>query len=154
LILPIRLFITTLEGLRDRSDGWRESAAVWAGRIERETDWLAERVYFHHELCDDRAGPLSLQLSEEGKFRLYRELAEFELRPIALIHTHPQGWVDLSEVDQRNQLSSRIGFWSLVVPWYGRGPWVIETIGVHTRAEEGWYRLQLDETSRRMIIED
>jgi hypothetical protein len=102
---------------------------------------MAQSVHFHHDLCDDHARPLSIELSEEAKFRLYQELGAGGQRLVALIHTHPQDWVGLSEVDQANQLSSRLGFWSLVVPWYAREPWTLEAIGVHVRIAVGWHRI-------------
>lgn len=139
LIVPRDLFEFTLERLAERSGGWRESAAIWAGRLCGD-DAEASDVFFHHELCDDRAGPLSLELSEQAKFELYKNLAIQKKTLVALIHTHPEDWVELSPVDERNQICSRIGFWSLVVPWYGRSSWELETFGVHARADVGWYQ--------------
>jgi hypothetical protein len=153
LIVAAQLFERTMEGLRARSDGWRESAAVWAGRVRGGADWVAERVYFHHELCDDRSGPLFLELSETAKFRLYENLARDGLRVVALIHTHPDDWVGLSRTDRGNQISSRTGFWSIVVPWYAREPWGVTGMGVHVRVEGGWHRLSEDSVARRFIVE-
>jgi len=141
----------TLAGLRDRSAEWRESAAIWAGHVT-DTSWTAETVHFHHDLCDDRAGALSLELSEEAKFALYRLLGSYGQRLVALIHTHPHDWVDLSEVDEANQLSSRFGFWSLVVPWYAREPWIVEEIGVHRRGALGWHRINVAEVPSHVRI--
>jgi proteasome lid subunit RPN8/RPN11 len=149
------LFERTLSGLRDRSRGWRESAAIWSGRVTNgETLWRAERVDFHHELGDDRAGPLRLELSESAKFELYRELNKAGLRLVALLHTHPNEWVEHSFVDARNQICGRVGFWSLVIPWYGREPWQIQAFGIHTRVDRGWRRLRSGEIQRRVHIEE
>ena len=82
-----------------------------------------------------------MELTEEAKFRLYQELSQTQLRLIAGIHTHPEDWVDLSWIDQRNQLCSKRGFWSIVVPWYGNIPWNIEQMGIHIRTFDGWGRL-------------
>lgn len=153
LIVPPSLFAATMQGLENRSEGWRESAAVWAGQII-ENDWVAERVIFHHELCDDRGGPLSISLTETAKFHLYQTLAATNQRLIALLHTHPESWVDLSWVDQQNQISSRIGFWSIVVPWYGREPWEPTTMGIHQRQTKGWERLTDDAIGNRIVIGD
>ena len=43
LMIPADLFVDTLAGLAERSAGWRESAAIWAGTIS-EDEWHAERV--------------------------------------------------------------------------------------------------------------
>jgi proteasome lid subunit RPN8/RPN11 len=133
------LFQLTLARLAERSDSWRESAAIWIGQLD-ETDAIASDVLFHHELCDDRAGPLSLELTERAKFGLYRTLAASGQKLVGMIHTHPEDWVGLSPIDQKNQICSRIGFWSLVAPWYGEPPWELGTMGVHVRTDSGWYQ--------------
>lgn len=151
LIVRPSLFLATMEGLKNRSNGWRESAAVWAGQIKG-NDWIAERVLFHHELCDDRGGPLSISLTEAAKFDLYQTLAAANQRLVALLHTHPEDWVDLSWVDQQNQISSRVGFWSIVVPWYGREPWELTTMGIHVRQPNGWERLPNEAIAHRIVL--
>jgi len=93
-----------------------------------------------------------MQLTEEAKFRLYEELNREQLRLIAAIHTHPEDWVDLSWIDQKNQLCSKRGFWSIVVPWYGREPWVLETMGVHIRTSEGWARLSAEQVKAHVKL--
>jgi proteasome lid subunit RPN8/RPN11 len=138
-----------MEGLRARSANWRESAAIWAGTIT-ERGWHAQDVYFHHDLGDNRSGPLFLDLNEQSKYILYDTLRQRGLCLVALIHTHPAEWVDLSAIDEQNQISSRIGFWSLVVPHYGRKPWNLKMMGVHERAETGWHRLSAKEIQRRI----
>jgi proteasome lid subunit RPN8/RPN11 len=115
-------------------------------------DAVASDVFFHHELCDDQAGPLFLELTEQAKFDLYRSLAASGKKLAGMIHTHPEDWVELSEVDKRNQLCSRIGFWSLVVPWYGKPPWDIGSMGIHARADSGWYQHLGAEVSAHVIL--
>jgi len=74
---------------------------------------------------------------------------------LALLHTHPQSWVGLSEIDQQNQLSSRVGFWSIVLPYYGHCAWNARDIGYHVRAERGWIRLHPDDVEQHFhILED
>ena len=153
LVVSNDLFERTFSVLENRSDQRRESAAVWAGSIhEMDDEWIAEHVYFHHDLCNDRATALSLELSEAAKFRLYEELSRKQKRLIALLHTHPAEWVGLSDVDARNQISSRIGFWSIVIPWYGRRPWPMASLGIHIRQDPGWYRVPAVEVPKRFAI--
>ncbi|HTD24067.1 MAG TPA: hypothetical protein VK738_15525 [Terriglobales bacterium] len=152
LIVNSQLFEQTLFGLRERSVTRRESGAIWAGKIDGTNNWVGEQVYFHHELCDERGTALSLELTEAAKFQLYQKLSKEGRQLIALLHTHPEDWVDLSSIDQDNQLSSRIGFWSIVIPWYARPPWDTEAMGIHVRSNPGWYRLTESEIRRRFLI--
>lgn len=130
----------------------RESGAIWSGGVDGPLATV-ERVDFHHELCDDRATALSMELSEEAKFRLYGDLRKERLKLTALVHTHPSDWVGLSEVDRENQLCSRLGFWSLVVPRYGREPWVLEELGIHIQTEGGWYQLGSEEVTSMVSVQ-
>lgn len=142
-----------MQKLYRRSKGERESAAIWSGRISGEF-LETVRIDFHHEICDDHATALSLELSEAAKFNLYQNLARKGLKLLAMIHTHPDDWVDLSLIDRRNQLCSRIGFWSIVVPNYARPPWNIHEMGFHLRTEYGWYQLTPDETDRMILFKE
>jgi len=142
----------TLKGLKTRSAGQRESGAIWTGRVSGATS-IVLHVHFYHDLCDDKGRALSLELSEEAKYKLYRHLADRGELLVGMIHTHPASWVDLSMVDRENQLCSRIGFWSLVVPYYANRKWRIEATGVHIRTDSGWHWFDEDEASKRIISE-
>jgi proteasome lid subunit RPN8/RPN11 len=149
LVVPAALLLRTVEGLRARSAAWRESACVWAGSRSGHVTG----VVFHHELGDDRASALSLELPESGKFALYTQLAARSETLLALLHTHPESWVGLSAVDQRNQVSSRIDFWSIVLPHYAAGNWRTDEVGFHVRCDRGWRQLDQPEVQRRFRVD-
>lgn len=130
----------------------RESGAVWSGSLDGSVTKVS-RVDFHHELCDDKAKALSMELSESAKFRLYEELGQEGLKLAGLVHTHPAEWVALSDVDRENQLCSRVGFWSLVIPRYAREGCRLEEIGVHLQTEDGWYELKPEEAVSMVSFE-
>jgi len=141
----------TLHGLRERSAGRRESGAIWVGDLDG-SHAVARRVLFFHELCDDRGEALSLELSEEAKFNLYSDLATRGLKLVGMVHSHPEDWVDLSYIDRKNQLCSRIGFWSIVLPWYAAQTWNLAQTGVHIRTNEGWFQFSPEEAGDRIAI--
>lgn len=151
LSIPKQIWEGTLTELRERSAGWRESAAILCGRVIR-SEWTVETVRFHHHLCDDRGRPLSIRLTQSAKYRLYGELNRLGLRLIAGIHTHPEDWVDLSWIDQQNQLCSRRGFWSIVVPWYAEQSCEVDAMGIHIRTSDGWCRLTTEQVHQYMRI--
>jgi hypothetical protein len=137
--------------MRMQSAGWRESGALWIGSLDGECAHVAD-VVFYHDLGDDKGKPLSLELSEDAKLSLYGNLAERGVKLLAMLHTHPEGWVGLSSIDQANQLCSRIGFWSLVLPWYGAGSWSLKRTGVHVRTNDGWYQFSSAQAKERILI--
>lgn len=147
-IVPRSIINTTMCELRARSSGWRESAAIWTG----DKTGSVKNVYFHHQLANDKGGPLSLELPEHAKFELYKSLAKEGQAIVALLHTHPEDWVGLSWIDQQNQLSSKVGFWSIVIPNYASGEWNNKNIGFHLRAEKGWAQLADNEINKHFII--
>jgi len=108
---------------------------------------------FHHDLADDRATRFSLELPETAKFALYERLQGRGEALLALLHTHPDHHVGLSLVDQRNQLSSRVGFWSIVLPYYAVRDWRPEEIGFHVRCDLGWRRLNPTQVQERLHVE-
>lgn len=147
-VVPQRIVDATLLELRARSAGWRESAAIWAG----DRNGVVRQVFFHHHLGNDRAGPQFLELSEAAKLQLYQRLAGLRQVLLALLHTHPYAWVGLSAIDQQNQISSQVGFWSIVIPHFGQRAWDTRQIGFHVRAERGWKRLSPCDVQRRFQI--
>jgi hypothetical protein len=151
LVVPSQVYDLTITGLESRSEGRRESAAIWIGSVENGT-WRAEEAVFHHDLCDDKAGSHYMELAESAKFLLYNDLAKRDKQIVAMIHTHPGDWVGLSHIDANNQLSSRVGFWSLVLPQYGRQPIQIDRIGFHVRTRCGWNHLENREVHSRFQI--
>ncbi len=154
LVVPHQLWINVLETLQQRSEGQRESAGIFIGTISPNGTRIAADAVFHHHLADDRATALSLELPEHAKFRLYAELAKRRLSPVALIHTHPEAWVDLSAVDQRNRISSTTGFWSIVIPYYGCPPWNLDCIGFHVLEDMGWKKLTIEERLVHFHLEE
>lgn len=150
ILVPGSVVHATISGLRERSSNWRESACTWIGT----RDNRVVKVLFHHELADDRATALSLELPESAKFALYQQLARDEHRVLALLHTHPDSWVDLSWIDRQNQISSRVGFLSIVLPHYGRTTWDLSAIGFHVKCDRGWRRLTETEAAAAVVIDE
>lgn len=150
LTIPKTLWIETLNVLCLRSAGCRESGAILLGDIGPTGDRTTRRVVPYHELDDDSASEGYVELSEIGKYRLYRLIEQNNLRIIAMSHTHPSKWVGLSPIDQANQISSRVGFWSIVIPNFGQEPWEIQRMGFHIREDRGWR--QLDSNFRKQLF--
>jgi proteasome lid subunit RPN8/RPN11 len=154
LIVPIGLWHHTLSELERRSVGYRESAGILVGKALPDGRRIAVDAVFHHQIADDRATALSLELPEAAKFKLYQDLAKRHLTLVSLIHTHPSDWVGLSEVDQNNRISSTVGFWSIVVPYYGKQPWDLDKIGFHILENTGWHELPIEERVSRFRLEE
>lgn len=141
LMIPKKLWTTTLRLLRERSAGFRESGALFLGKISPLGERMATRAIAYHDLDDDRASEGFLEISEAAKHQLYGLLEDENLRLVAMVHTHPSQWVGLSTIDQANKISSKVGFWSIVLPNFGQQPWEIQHTGFHIREDHGWQQL-------------
>lgn len=153
LIVPADIWHYVLGELRQRSAGWRESAGILVGTSHPDGTRRVTDAVFHHRLADDHATAMSLELPETAKFKLYEDLVKRHLTLVSLIHTHPSDWVGLSEVDQSNRISSTVGFWSIVVPFYGNTSWNLDHMGFHVLENTGWYALNWSERMNRFRLE-
>lgn len=153
LIVPRSLWTRTLAMLERYSAGERESAAVLLGSRSSSGLQHACEVVGYHDLGPTEATAVSLHLSEAGKHQLYRITEQRGLSLLAALHTHPSTWVGLSAVDRANRLSSRRGFWSIVVPNFAQPPWDLDAMGFHIRDDSDWLHVPPANISQHIQFE-
>lgn len=134
------IWLATWEGLRERGNGLREAACVWAGR-RRQGRWSVEDVIFIDDLPGTHASALRHSTSPKASAALFGILRSRNLAIAADIHTHPDDWVGLSEIDQLHPIEYRVGLIALVLPWYGEVVPSLHVTGVHEYAGDGEWRL-------------
>lgn len=139
IVLPRRLWTETWLGLRERSCGKVESAAVWGGQRDDLSE-VVHQVYF----LDDLSGKIQLpgyhRVPESSLARLFELLKGNRHQIVGDIHTHPGPWVGLSSLDKRNPIEFRIGLFALVLPSFAIDEPSIEATGVHQYSGSGIWR--------------
>jgi proteasome lid subunit RPN8/RPN11 len=104
-----------------------ENVLYIAGQIDEET-----RTGVSVILPLAETGPGHFRTSIESHSAVLRELARMGLALVAQVHSHPGAAVTHSDLDDDGTIIKGKGFWSIVVPYYGRrGFEPIERCGFH-----------------------
>lgn len=124
-----------------------EGVAYWAG-IPTEQAWVITTVLVPRAFTT----PGSFNTSAVANAQVITKVNEFHLHLLAQIHGHPRDWVDHSTGDDRGAFMPYPGFYSVVVPFYGRqGLLPLSTCGIH-RYESGCFRrLAMEEIERQFV---
>jgi hypothetical protein len=149
LLVPARCVDITLQVMR--SAGEREMVVYWAGieiaGADMPTGMVATVV------CPKiLSGRAAFRLADGQMGRIAEWCARRRMWILAPVHTHPNDEPH-SEVDECFPLSHRIGFLSLVIPFFAVHSVVSKPLWqVHERQEQGWAKVEAGE--RLGIIPD
>ncbi len=153
LTLSRDFYATLMQGLRARGADGCEAAAVIAGSVDARNLYGQLLVWFDELEEDASASYGHVWMSEHAKLRLYERVSASGLSIVATVHTHPGRWVGLSAIDRENQISGRIGVWSLIVPHFAAHDAVDPiTCGAHIRMRRGWLSLTPAEISQQLVL--
>lgn len=117
LIISAELWRTLVLDLRLRGDSRRESGAFLLAQPQRNE--VAAYV------CYDDLDPQSLDegiivFKGSGYVPLWDLCTERQLRVIADVHTHPDGWVGQSHADSTHPMIGTPGHIALIIPYFAR----------------------------------
>ena len=87
--------------------------------------------------------------------RMGRAMRSQSMVSLAQFHTHPGSGTEHSRYDDRNAISARDGFLSLVAPWYGLGQGAaLEDVTVHEAWNGLWHVLEGNARRERIAVVD
>lgn len=125
-----------------------EGIAYWAG-LPTETAWVVMCV-LAPQACTTSG---SYKTSAVANAFVIARVNELRLQILAQIHGHPSDWVGHSAGDDRGAFMPYPGFYSLVVPYYGRqGLLPMSKCGIHYYEGGRFVRLTSEEVTRRFIV--
>jgi len=150
--LPEKLWQETIMGLRLRSRGSREAACIWAGNRTSAVQHV-EEIFFLDDLPGVQGHTLRHNVPRNAINLLFSILKEKGYQIIADVHTHPNSWVGLSEVDMEHPIEYRIGLPMIVIPNYGKGVINYKNIGVHVYQGKGRWKIIKSDEVEKLIIE-
>ncbi len=152
LYIPISLWEKTIHGLCRRSGGCRESGCIWAGS-RQEAGWQVKDAFFLDDIPGTKRQSLYHRTPRPALVKLFELLREKGYQIIADIHTHPDRWVGLSEVDKQYPIEYRIGLVAIIFPHYAQRDTSFSKIGVHEYLGNGmWRALPVHEIKERLVI--
>ena len=152
IYLPQEVWTNTWLGLRERSMSEKESLCVWAG-VRQDNYSRVEEIIFLDDLPGVESFALFHRVPRPAVKQLFKILLDKKLEFIADVHTHPEDWVGLSLTDQSHPIEFRIGFVSVVLPFYAASEPMLTKVGVHEYVGESQWRTYInDEISEKLKI--
>lgn len=151
LIIPEAIWQQTWVGLRERSRGEVESAAVWGGKRTGLTETV-EAVYFLNDYGGSIQLPLYHRVPAEALKDLFLHLHRDQRVLIGDIHTHPESWVGLSDLDAEHPIEYRKGVIAVVLPWYGGSEPSLQDAGVHEYAGKGRWKTFSERAKKKLFL--
>lgn len=128
--------------------GSHEGVAYWAGVAAGQN--LVVTTVLAPE-ATTTAG--SFATSVIANARVVAKVNEHHIKILAQIHGHPGGWVGHSAGDNAGAFMPYEGFYSVVVPWYGRhGLLPLTRCGVHRFHRGAFMQLTYDQIERQFLI--
>ena len=151
-VIPALVLITTEELLTEPGEEGFEGSVLWIGRVLDDTTAAVYRAYRPEQVATATAAGLSVTLTEDGLSQLILSLTDGEI-VLARLHTHGNGDIDHSPVDDANLVVAHPGAVSIVVPHFATGGIDLSRCGVHLlSATHQWRRLTTVETAARLKI--
>lgn len=150
VILPDPILEETrrlLLSFRD-SESQHEGIAYWAGIVQVHTTVVTSVIVPEAETTYG-----SYETSVTANARVIRTASSRHLQILAQVHGHPGDWVGHSRGDDLGAFMPYGGFYSIVVPYYGRqGLLPLTQCGVHEYRHGRFERLLENEICRRFIV--
>ena len=148
------LWKLTWEGLSKRSDGRIESLCIWAGQRSPDVSVVTE-VIFLDGIEGVEGFALFHRITREATAQIFAILKDKGLQIVADVHTHPGDWVGLSDTDREHPLEYRVGFISIVLPYFGRTDPMQEDIGMHRyEGNHQWHHMDEAEKLSTLVVEE
>ena len=129
--VPVLLWVRLLRELRRRGAGRRESGAFLLGHRPGGVGHITVFV------CYDDLDPNAYQsgaiaFHADGYAALWERCRKSALQVIGDVHTHPEGHISQSEIDQRHPMIPVVGHTAIIVPNFARTPWwSLRAVGVY-----------------------
>lgn len=131
----------TVEALRSFGRSGNEGFALWVGTIANDRASVTQCLVPKQNSIQSEDG-VGYFIESSTLFALNRYLSEQKLRLIAQVHSHPTEAYHSSADDAYAVVTAEGGF-SLVVPYFARGPALIASWAVYRLRDRRWRQLPL-----------
>jgi len=147
-----RVFQDTLQELKKVGDGNKEGIAYWSGTLN-ETKATIKNVMFADEYPEFHNEELFASVSLDMSFKIGEKIHERNEILFAQVHTHP-GEAFHSFVDNTYPISHRVGFFSIVIPYFGKNVNSLSQCKIFEyEGKAKWHELNKDEIKRKFEVE-
>lgn len=115
--IPNSIFNQTLDQLRKIGNQHKEGIAYWTG-VLNDSNAVIRNVIFADEYVEFHNDKLFARVPLTGVFKIGEKIHQLNEILFAQIHTHPMEAFH-SYVDSTSPISHRLGFISIVIPYFG-----------------------------------
>ena len=149
LRIPRHILEPTWQYLQERGSRQLEGVVYWTGEA---TTAAGVVKHFLVPSAYERESAVHLSVGRDVVFELIRKIHELDEFLLARVHSHPEDAFH-SWSDDEGCLSGRVGFLSIVVPDFARGPADPDTWAAYERMSGGqWRHLDRVELKRRFLV--
>lgn len=141
----------TVDALRSFGRRGNEGFALWVGTIAEDRARIEQCLVPEQNSIQSESG-VGYFIDSPTLFAINRYLSERQLRLIAQVHSHPTEAYHSSTDDAYAVVTTEGGF-SLVVPYFARGPASIPAWAVYRLRQGRWTALPLREVERAFVVE-
>ena len=149
--LPRVALNETVEALRAFGRSGNEGFALWAGHIAGTVARVEQCIVPEQNSIQSEEG-VGYFIDSSTLFKLNRYLSDRRLRLLAQVHSHPTEAYHSTTDDAYAVVTAEGGF-SLVVPYFARGPASIPTWAVYRLRRGRWTALPTREVERAFVVE-
>jgi len=151
--VPSTIFKKTVENFRQAGLDHKESIAYWTGKLEEQRA-VIKHVIFADDYQEFNNEELFAQMPLSATLKIGELIHQQNEILIAQVHSHPFEAFH-SFIDDQNPISHRIGFFSIVVPFFGEN--VTNLLSCKTFEYLGnskWNELKDNELESRFTMEE
>ena len=146
------IFQNTLTGLRKVGERSKEGIAYWSGTLN-ETNATIKNVMFADEYPEFHNEESFASVSLDMSFKIGEKIHQREGILFAQVHTHPFEAFH-SFVDNTYPISHRVGFFSIVIPYFGKNINSLSQCKIFEyEGKAKWYELDENEIKRRFEVD-
>ncbi len=151
LHIPRTALEETIDALRAFGRRGNEGFALWVGTIADDRARIEQCLVPEQNSIRSEDG-VGYFIDSTTLFAINRYLSERRLRLIAQVHSHPTEAYHSSTDDAYAIVTAEGGF-SLVVPYFARGPASIPAWAVYRLRQGRWTAVPADEVERTFVVE-
>jgi hypothetical protein len=151
LEIPRSIFNSTIQNLQENGLQDKEGIAFWTGTLNDTTAQI-KNVIFADSYPEFENQELFARVPLMASFKIGESIHQRNEKLFVQIHSHPFEAFH-SFVDNKYPISHKIGFLSIVVPYFGKNVIDLSQCKVYEYLGNGkWKELSQKEVSRRFVI--
>lgn len=151
VVITDDIFIKTIDQLKKIGEEHKEGIAYWSGILDSNKAMI-QNVIFANEYPEFYNEQYFANVSLGTSFKIGEKIHERDEILFAQVHTHPAEAFH-SFVDNNHPISHRVGFLSVVIPYFGKGVTSLSQCKVYEyEGKANWNEMKKDEIEKKFEV--